>query len=130
MIIKAISRLIGIFGTVDLSEYVLIISMLIISSISLWAKISGYRQPGDAAPAVRQSRATKKFEGDDMEIGLIGVGMMGQPMAKRLIAAGHSLIIYDTRNDAVAPLVAPVAVDAAVPAPAAPPAMWSPAPVA
>lgn len=41
-----------------------------------------------------------------MEIGLIGVGMMGQPMAKRLLAAGHSLIIYDTRNDAVAPLVA------------------------
>jgi len=41
-----------------------------------------------------------------MEIGLIGVGMMGQPMAKRLLAAGHSLVIYDTRNDAVAPLVA------------------------
>lgn len=41
-----------------------------------------------------------------MEIGLIGVGMMGLPMAKRLLAAGHSLIIYDTRNDAVAPLVA------------------------
>jgi 3-hydroxyisobutyrate dehydrogenase-like beta-hydroxyacid dehydrogenase len=41
-----------------------------------------------------------------MEIGFIGVGMMGQPMAKRLLAAGHSLVIYDTRNDAVAPLVA------------------------
>lgn len=41
-----------------------------------------------------------------MEIGFIGVGMMGQPMAKRLIAAGHTLVIYDTRNDAVAPLVA------------------------
>jgi hypothetical protein len=31
---------------------------------------------------------------------------MGQPMARRLIAAGHRLIVYDTRNDAVAPLVA------------------------
>ena len=41
-----------------------------------------------------------------MEIGFIGVGMMGQPMAKRLIAAGHTVIVYDTRNDAVAPLVA------------------------
>ncbi|MCF8475835.1 MAG: NAD(P)-dependent oxidoreductase [Pseudolabrys sp.] len=41
-----------------------------------------------------------------MEIGFIGVGMMGQPMARRLIEAGHKLVVYDTRNDAVAPLVA------------------------
>jgi hypothetical protein len=40
-----------------------------------------------------------------MDIGFIGLGNMGQPMARRLIAAGHRLIIYDTRNDAVAPLV-------------------------
>jgi hypothetical protein len=41
-----------------------------------------------------------------MDIGFIGLGNMGQPMALRLIEAGHSLIVYDTRNDAVAPLVA------------------------
>jgi hypothetical protein len=41
-----------------------------------------------------------------MDIGFIGLGNMGQPMAKRLIAAGHKLVVYDTRNDAVAPLVA------------------------
>jgi 3-hydroxyisobutyrate dehydrogenase-like beta-hydroxyacid dehydrogenase len=41
-----------------------------------------------------------------MDIGFIGLGNMGQPMARRLIAAGHRLIVYDTRNDAVAPLVA------------------------
>jgi 3-hydroxyisobutyrate dehydrogenase-like beta-hydroxyacid dehydrogenase len=41
-----------------------------------------------------------------MEIGFIGLGKMGQPMARRLIEAGHSLVIYDTRNDAVAPLIA------------------------
>src|ERR1700704_6298407 len=41
-----------------------------------------------------------------MEIGFIGLGKMGQPMARRLIEAGHTLVIYDTRNDAVAPLVA------------------------
>jgi 3-hydroxyisobutyrate dehydrogenase-like beta-hydroxyacid dehydrogenase len=41
-----------------------------------------------------------------MDIGFIGLGNMGQPMARRLIEAGHSLVIYDTRNDAVAPLVA------------------------
>ena len=41
-----------------------------------------------------------------MDIGFIGLGNMGQPMARRLIEAGHILIVYDTRNDAVAPLVA------------------------
>ena len=41
-----------------------------------------------------------------MDIGFIGIGNMGAPMARRLIEAGHTLVIYDTRNDAVAPLVA------------------------
>jgi 3-hydroxyisobutyrate dehydrogenase-like beta-hydroxyacid dehydrogenase len=41
-----------------------------------------------------------------MDIGFIGLGKMGLPMARRLIEAGHTLIVYDTRNDAVAPLVA------------------------
>src|SRR5262249_60753444 len=41
-----------------------------------------------------------------MDVGFIGLGNMGQPMARRLIEAGHRLIVYDTRNDAVAPLVA------------------------
>jgi len=41
-----------------------------------------------------------------MDIGFIGLGNMGQLMARRLIEAGHKLIVYDTRNDAVAPLVA------------------------
>jgi len=41
-----------------------------------------------------------------MDIGFIGLGNMEQPMARRLIDAGHKLVVYDTRNDAVAPLVA------------------------
>ena len=41
-----------------------------------------------------------------MDIGFIGLGNMGAPMAKRLIEAGHKLIVYDTRNDAVAPFAA------------------------
>jgi 3-hydroxyisobutyrate dehydrogenase-like beta-hydroxyacid dehydrogenase len=41
-----------------------------------------------------------------MDIGFIGLGNMGRPMARRLIEAGHSLVVYDTRNDAAAPLVA------------------------
>jgi 3-hydroxyisobutyrate dehydrogenase-like beta-hydroxyacid dehydrogenase len=51
-----------------------------------------------------------------MEIGFIGLGNMGQPMARRLIEAGHKLVVYDTRNDAVAPLVALGAQVAASPA--------------
>jgi 3-hydroxyisobutyrate dehydrogenase-like beta-hydroxyacid dehydrogenase len=51
-----------------------------------------------------------------MHIGFIGLGNMGAPMARRLIEAGHKLIVYDTRNDAVAPLVALGAQVAASPA--------------
>ncbi|MBV9346739.1 MAG: NAD(P)-dependent oxidoreductase [Pseudolabrys sp.] len=40
-----------------------------------------------------------------MDIGFIGLGMMGQPMAGRLIDAGHSLVVYDSRPDAIAALV-------------------------
>jgi 3-hydroxyisobutyrate dehydrogenase-like beta-hydroxyacid dehydrogenase len=41
-----------------------------------------------------------------MDVGFIGLGNMGQPMARRLVEAGHKLTVYDMRNDAVAPLVA------------------------
>lgn len=51
-----------------------------------------------------------------MDIGFIGLGKMGQPMARRLIEAGHTLVVYDTRNDAVAPLLALGALLASSPA--------------
>jgi 3-hydroxyisobutyrate dehydrogenase-like beta-hydroxyacid dehydrogenase len=51
-----------------------------------------------------------------MDIGFIGLGNMGQPMARRLIEAGHKLIVYDISNHAVAPLVALGAQVAASPA--------------
>jgi 3-hydroxyisobutyrate dehydrogenase-like beta-hydroxyacid dehydrogenase len=60
-------------------------------------------QPHRSGKVAARIRATGI---QNMDIGFIGVGMMGQPMARRLIAAGHRLVIYDTRNDAVAPLVA------------------------
>jgi 3-hydroxyisobutyrate dehydrogenase-like beta-hydroxyacid dehydrogenase len=41
-----------------------------------------------------------------MDIGFIGLGNMGQPMARRLIEAGHKLVVYDTRNDAATPMIA------------------------
>ncbi len=41
-----------------------------------------------------------------MEIGFIGLGKMGFPMARRLIEAGHQLTVFDTRKEAVDKLVA------------------------
>jgi 3-hydroxyisobutyrate dehydrogenase-like beta-hydroxyacid dehydrogenase len=41
-----------------------------------------------------------------MNIGFIGLGKMGFPMARRLIEAGHRLVVFDTRKEAVEGLVA------------------------
>jgi 3-hydroxyisobutyrate dehydrogenase-like beta-hydroxyacid dehydrogenase len=41
-----------------------------------------------------------------MYIGFIGLGKMGFPMARRLIEAGHHLIVFDTRKDLVEQFVA------------------------
>lgn len=41
-----------------------------------------------------------------MEIGFIGLGKMGFPMARRLIEAGHQLTVFDTRKEAVEALLA------------------------
>ena len=39
-----------------------------------------------------------------MEIGFIGLGNMGFHMARRLVEAGHRLVVDDTRPQAVARL--------------------------
>src|SRR4051812_45530811 len=41
-----------------------------------------------------------------MEIGFIGLGKMGFPMARRLIEAGHKLTVFDTQKTAMNRLVA------------------------
>jgi 3-hydroxyisobutyrate dehydrogenase-like beta-hydroxyacid dehydrogenase len=41
-----------------------------------------------------------------MDIGFIGLGKMGFPMARRLIEAGHRLVVFDSRRDAMGKLVA------------------------
>ncbi len=41
-----------------------------------------------------------------MDIGFIGLGNMGFPMARRLIEAKHQLVVFDTRKEAVDKLVA------------------------
>jgi 3-hydroxyisobutyrate dehydrogenase-like beta-hydroxyacid dehydrogenase len=49
-------------------------------------------------------------------LGFVGVGRMGGPMASRLLAAGHSLCVFDTNPAALEPLVARGARAAASPA--------------
>jgi 3-hydroxyisobutyrate dehydrogenase-like beta-hydroxyacid dehydrogenase len=39
-----------------------------------------------------------------MEIGFIGLGVMGFHMARRLVENGHKLVVYDTRPEAIARL--------------------------
>ncbi|MCC7347953.1 MAG: NAD(P)-dependent oxidoreductase [Variibacter sp.] len=51
-----------------------------------------------------------------MEIGFIGLGNMGLPMARRLLEAGHTVVACDTRPEAVAKAVALGATSAASPA--------------
>jgi 6-phosphogluconate dehydrogenase (decarboxylating) len=40
-----------------------------------------------------------------MEAGYLGVGAMGQPMAHKLLDAGHTLTIYDINETAMRPLL-------------------------
>src|ERR1700756_2777559 len=40
-----------------------------------------------------------------MDIGFIGLGRMGFPMARRLVEAKHQLVVFDTRKDVVDQLV-------------------------
>lgn len=40
-----------------------------------------------------------------MKVGFVGLGIMGKPMAKNLLAAGHELMVYDFNRDAVKEVV-------------------------
>ncbi len=41
-----------------------------------------------------------------MEIGFIGLGKMGFPMARRLLEAGHAMVVFDSSKDAMDRLIA------------------------
>ena len=51
-----------------------------------------------------------------MNVGLVGLGVMGRPMALHLLRAGHTLGVYARRPEAAAPLIAAGASQAATPA--------------
>ena len=40
-----------------------------------------------------------------MEVGYLGVGNMGQPMAHKLLDGGHELTVYDINEPAMKPLL-------------------------
>lgn len=40
-----------------------------------------------------------------MKVGFIGLGIMGKPMSKNLVKAGHDLVVFDYNENAVAELV-------------------------
>lgn len=40
-----------------------------------------------------------------MKVGFVGLGIMGKPMAKNLLAAGHELMVYDFNREAVKEVV-------------------------
>jgi 2-hydroxy-3-oxopropionate reductase len=48
-----------------------------------------------------------------MKIGFIGLGIMGRPMAKNLVKAGHELVVFDYNKEALADLVSCGAAEAA-----------------
>jgi 3-hydroxyisobutyrate dehydrogenase-like beta-hydroxyacid dehydrogenase len=50
------------------------------------------------------------------QVGFIGLGKMGEPMAARLLAAGYELVVHDVRPESIAALVAKGARAAASPA--------------
>ena len=49
-------------------------------------------------------------------LGFIGIGMMGLPMASRLVAAGHNVVAFDQRDEALSAIAAKGAQRAGSPA--------------
>jgi 3-hydroxyisobutyrate dehydrogenase-like beta-hydroxyacid dehydrogenase len=62
--------------------------------------------PHCAALDARYDSARPANERIDMDIGFIGLGNMGFHMARRLLEAGHRVVVYDTRRAPIDKLVA------------------------
>ncbi len=48
----------------------------------------------------------EESEDTTMKIGFVGLGIMGRPMAKNLVKAGHEVTVFDFNEEAVKDLVA------------------------
>src|SRR2546423_617813 len=67
------------------------------------------------APNANRNREGEKSVAKET-IGFIGVGRMGQPMAARLLAAGHPVVAYDIQGQALSAIAVKGAATAASPA--------------
>src|ERR1043165_7571520 len=67
------------------------------------------------SPRWRRSKRHNGNRGHLMDIGFIGLGNMGYPMARRLVEAGHKLIVYDTSGQMMSRLTSLGAVAAKSP---------------
>ena len=47
-----------------------------------------------------------------MKIGFIGLGIMGKPMVRNLLKAGHEVIVYDVINANIKALITDGAIEA------------------
>src|SRR5713226_7542358 len=59
-----------------------------------------------SASRAKYSPKSTRAEAHTMDIGFIGLGKMGFPMARRLIEAKHRLVVFDQRKEAVDKLAA------------------------
>ena len=84
---------------------------------ALWSGARARRAHRDGAGGIHGSamNAEKSMGRNSMDIGFIGLGNMGAHMARRLVEAGHKVIVYDTRQEAIGNLAALGAVAARSP---------------
>ena len=78
-------------------------------------EVPGLDEPLPRAPLADTSKrkilwdnccACTRSEARRREIGFVGTGNIGRPMAENLLAAGHELIVHDRRREATAALLA------------------------
>jgi len=70
---------------------------------------------GGSGPGGATLRAVLRAGNPAMRVGFIGLGHMGEPMSRHVLAAGHDLIVHDLRRDAAGDLLAAGAAWAATP---------------
>jgi len=46
----------------------------------------------------------QRFEGDNVQLGMIGLGRMGGNIVRRLMRHGHTSVVYDANPDSVTQL--------------------------
>ena len=54
----------------------------------------------------RRDLRVRHGKGAAMQLGMVGLGRMGANMVQRLVADGHTCVVYDVNADAVAKVAA------------------------